>query len=164
MDWTNQYEDHSVKYFLPVLVNAEFQLLGVWAHKNNSPNFGYIGQFWKYLQVNLDKFDNIIIAGDLNSNAIWDQWDRWWNHSDVIKILSKRKIESLYHLYNKVEQGNEKEPTFFLQRKKEKPYHIDYVFGSDFFTENLSKLEVGEIDKWLLISDHLPISIEVDGI
>lgn len=69
LDWTNNFKDHSVKYFLPCLINNDFQLLAVWTHQNNSPNFGYIGQFWKYLQVNKNKFKKIIIAGDLNSNS-----------------------------------------------------------------------------------------------
>jgi hypothetical protein len=35
----------------------DFNLLAVWTHRNNSPNFGYIGQLWKYLQVNKDKLN-----------------------------------------------------------------------------------------------------------
>ena len=53
--WPDIYKDHNVKHFLPCLVNGEFELLAVWTHLNNSPNFGYIGQFWKYLQVNKEK-------------------------------------------------------------------------------------------------------------
>jgi hypothetical protein len=48
MNWTNDYKNHSVKHFLPCLINDEFQILGVWTHKNNSPNFENIGQFWKH--------------------------------------------------------------------------------------------------------------------
>ncbi len=157
LNWSSKYQDHSVKYFLPCLINNNFQILGVWAHKNNSPNFGYIGQLWKYLNVNIDYFENILIAGDLNSNSIWDQWDRWWNHSDVIKELKKKNIESLYHIHYKEEQGKESKPTFFLQRKKEKPYHIDYLFGSSSFQKKLHLLEIGSTEYWLEISDHLPI-------
>ena len=46
LDWTNSYLDHNVKHFLPCSVNGDFDLIGVWTHRNNSPNFGYIGQFW----------------------------------------------------------------------------------------------------------------------
>ncbi len=159
LDWLNTYEGHMVKYFLPILVNNDFQLLATWAHQNNSPTFGYIGQFWKYLQTNFYLFENILIAGDLNSNVIWDVWDRWWNHSDVLEILNKKNIVSLYHKVTDEEQGKESKSTFFLQRKKEKAYHIDYFFGSSNFHEP-KKLTLGCYEDWIGISDHIPILLE----
>jgi exonuclease III len=155
--WSNKFRDHTVKYFLPCRINDSFDLIAVWTHRNNSPNFGYMGQFWKYLKINLEKFDNILIAGDFNSNSIWDQWDRWWNHSDVVNILKNKRIESLYHYYLKEEQGKESQPTFYLQRKRDKPYHIDYMFGAYWFQEKLNHIKIEQIDKWLAISDHLPL-------
>lgn len=160
LDWPNTYKDHSVKHFLPCSVNDEFNILGVWTHQNNSPNFGYIGQFWKYLQVNKSRLNNTIIAGDFNSNVIWDQWDRWWNHSDVVKELNEIGLESLYHKYTGEKQGEETNPTLFLHRKIERPYHIDYLFAPKQFSDNLSNVEVGLREKWLLISDHLPLICE----
>lgn len=155
LDWSNDFRDHTVKYFLPCLVNNKFQLLGVWTHKNNSPNFGYMGQFWKYLKTNLDNFNEIIIAGDFNSNSIWDEWDRWWNHSDVVEILQKKNINSVYHEIKNENQGKETLPTFYLQRKREKPYHIDYFFtSSNFITKSF---EVGTFENWIDISDHVPV-------
>lgn len=162
LDWSNKFKDHFVKYFLPCSINDEFDLLAVWTHKNNSPNFGYIGQLWKYLQVNKDKMNSVIIAGDFNSNTIWDEWDRWWNHSDVVNELKKIGIESLYHKFTEEEQGKESSPTFYLQRKLEKPYHIDYIFASQIFYNKLQKLEIGQVDKWLKISDHMPILCEIN--
>ncbi|MCP3928198.1 MAG: endonuclease/exonuclease/phosphatase family protein [Bacteroidetes bacterium] len=158
LNWSNAFRDHTVKYFLPCLVNDDFQLLGVWTHKNNSPNFGYMGQFWKYLKTNLPRFEKIIIAGDFNSNAIWDEWDRWWNHSDVVEILKNKDIRSIYHEIRNESQGKETNPTFFLQRKREKPYHIDYFFTSSEF-ETIS-FEIGKYENWIETSDHVPITYE----
>jgi len=163
IDWSNTFTDHTVKYFLPCLVNDNFQLLAVWAHQNNSPNFGYIGQLWKYLQINKQHFKNILVAGDFNSNAIWDQWDRWWNHSDVVRELQEIGIRSLYHHHFKEEQGKESVPTFFMNRKTSKPYHIDYIFGSSEFEDRLTKLQIGELEKWIKISDHLPLVSEFEN-
>lgn len=160
LDWNAEYKDHNVKHFLPCLINNDFQLLGIWAHKNNSPNFGYIGQLWKYLQVNSHQFGKIILVGDFNSNTIWDEWDRWWNHSDVVNELKSRNIESLFHHFHKEEQGKESIPTFFLQRNLKKSYHIDYAFGSDNFTKALKNVSVGDIENWIKISDHLPLICE----
>ncbi len=162
INWSNNYKDHSVKHFLPCLVNYEIQLLGIWTHQNNSPNFGYIGQLWKYIQVNKKYFQNIIIAGDLNSNSKWDQWDRWWNHSDVIKEFEELGIESLYHINFNEQQGKESKPTFFLQRKIEKPYHIDYCFASKKLSSKLKNVEVDKYENWKHLSDHIPMIITLD--
>ncbi|SMC87060.1 endonuclease/exonuclease/phosphatase family protein [Cellulophaga tyrosinoxydans] len=162
LEWSDNYKDHKVKHFLACRINDDFDIIAVWNHSNNSPTFAYIGQFWKYLQINKSNLKKCIILGDFNSNAIWDKWDRWWNHSDVVGELKHIGIESLYHKFFNEIQGNERLPTFFLHRKLEKPYHIDYVFGSAEFTTTLKYLEIGKIDSWLTKSDHLPITCEFE--
>lgn len=163
LNWSDNYKAHKVKHFLPCSVNGDFNLLAIWTHNNKSPTFGYIGQLWKYLQVNKSNLNKSLIIGDFNSNKIWDKCDRCWNHSDVVNELNEIGIESLYHNYWKEEQGIETKPTFFLHRKLEKPYHIDYVFGSTEFINGLKKMEFGEIDEWLKVSDHLPIISEFEN-
>lgn len=111
--WSNIYESHPVKYFLPVLINGSQTLVAVWAHKNNSPTFGYVGQIWKYFQLNSTKISNSIIIGDFNSNKIWDCWDRWWNHSDVVSIFQKNNLASVYHELHNEKQGEETIKTFY---------------------------------------------------
>jgi exonuclease III len=160
LQWISTYKDHPVKYFLPCSINNKFNLLAVWAHQNKSPNFGYIGQLWKYIQTNKKYLTNIIIAGDFNSNSIWDQWDRWWNHSDVTKELRDLGIVSLYHEHLGEEQGKEKSPTFYLQRNIEKPYHIDYVYASAPFIKSSKTFKIGNFNKWITFSDHLPLFFE----
>lgn len=49
LEWSNKFKDRSVKHFLPCKINETFDIIGVWTCQNNSPNFGYIGQLWKYL-------------------------------------------------------------------------------------------------------------------
>lgn len=118
---------------------------------------------WKYLQLHKEKLKDkkVIIAGDFNSNAIWDKWDRWWNHSDVVNELEEIGIKSLYHHITNEEQGKETKPTFYLQRKLEKPYHIDYVFVSNHFINQNIKIELGNFDDWLENSDHMPVSFKI---
>jgi exonuclease III len=161
LDWSNHFKDHSVKHFLPCRINNNFDLLAVWTHRNNSPNFGYIGQLWKYLQVNKTKIKETIIAGDFNSNTVWDQWDRWWNHTDVVNELNELGIESLYHKHTGEHQGKETTPTLYFQRNPNKPFHIDYIFAPKKHSDRTVKLEVGQPNHWLELSDHMPIYCEI---
>lgn len=159
LNWSNVYEDHEVKNFLPVLINAKQQLVGVWTHYNNSPTFGYIGQLWKFLQINSAQIHNTIFIGDFNSNVIWDSWDRWWNHSDVVRILNSINIESAYHKYFDEEDGKETQKTFFLHRNEQKAYHIDYCFLPKALMKKPMKVEVEKFSDWCGISDHVPIVV-----
>ena len=160
LNWSDYYSDHQVKLFLPCLVNNDFQLLGVWTKQNSSPNFGYIGQFWKYLQINLPKLNKILIAGDFNSSKKWDQWDRWWNHTDVVRQLKEKGIESLYHTYYQEKQSEERIPTFYHHKNPEKPYHIDYFFGSPCF-QSMESFSIGKPINWLHLSDHMPLVLDL---
>jgi len=93
------WDDDGLQLFLPCRVGNLLNLIAVWTKQANSPNFRYIGQFWKYLQLHKEQFAsaNSIICGDFNSNTQWDEWDRWWNHSDVVRELDEINIHSLYH-------------------------------------------------------------------
>ncbi|MBE9397105.1 endonuclease/exonuclease/phosphatase family protein [Pontibacterium sp. N1Y112] len=150
--------------FLPCKINNELTLLAVWTKSASSPNFGYMGQFWKFLQIHREDLrkDKTIICGDFNSNVKWDEPDRWWSHSDVVSELAGIGVQSLYHHQHKEAQGSESSPTFFLHRKEQKPYHIDYVFLSDDLVKD-SSIIVGDINHWLEFSDHMPLEVTLKG-
>ena len=156
----------SLELFLPIRINDEFNLVGVWTKQAKSPNFRYIGQFWKFLQDHWRSMakEPVIIAGDFNSNTRWDEWDRWWNHSDVVNQLASLNIHSLYHSWHNEEQGEESIPTLHLQRKKEKPYHIDYIFASKRIHDSAQDFQIGLHDDWIQLSDHMPISVNLTTI
>ncbi|WP_313385663.1 endonuclease/exonuclease/phosphatase family protein [Chishuiella sp.] len=161
LNYSNIYLNHEVNYFLPVLVNKTQVLIGIWAHKNNSPTFGYIGQIWKYFQLNSDKIKESIIIGDFNSNKIWDCWDRWWNHSDVINSFEKSDLRSIYHELKNEAQGEESIKTFFLHKDLHKGYHIDYCFIPYNLLNKKTNLIIPEFNKFSSFSDHLPLIIEL---
>lgn len=158
-----KWDTNSLRLFLPFTINNTIQALGVWTKGSDSQAFGYMGQFWKYLQIHKNDLSSNeqIILGDFNSNKIWDKEDRWWSHTDVVKELEDIDIKSLYHHKFNESQGEETTPTFFLHRKEEKPYHIDYVFVSKKYLD--SEIQVGERTKWLGLSDHLPLIIKLNN-
>lgn len=153
----SDWDSAGLKYFIPCKINNHLNFVGAWCHGADSPTFGYIGQLWKYLQLHKSKLGTAVIAGDFNSNVIWDKWDRWWNHSDVLRELGELKIKSLYHKYFGEEQGKETKPTFYMHRNRQKPYHIDYIFGSEKIAKSVTSFTIGKRKPWLEMSDHMPV-------
>ena len=60
-----------------------------------------------------------------------------------------------------LEHGKEKHPTFYMYRKVEKPYHIDYCFASEEIMNNGFDFSTGEFKDWIELSDHTPITVKI---
>lgn len=152
---------------LPIRVTGNkvsFILFAIWANNPADKGYEYIGQVWKALHfyTNLLKEKRIILAGDFNSNTIWDKPRREGNHTTVVKFLEERNIRSVYHLFHKQEQGREKHNTLFMYRHKDKPYHIDYCFVSADLLKKVSSVKIGRHSKWSCYSDHTPLIVSFD--
>jgi exonuclease III len=155
------------RYILPFRVtgNGEsFTLFAIWAMNNKeNRDARYIGQVWLAINHYAAQLETpAIIIGDFNSNKIWDYNGRVGNHSDVVRKLADNNIHSVYHQYFDSEQGKEKHPTFFLQRKQNKPYHIDYCFASADFADKVIDVEIGTFENWIAHSDHAPLIVTFD--
>lgn len=153
------WPENGFELFLPVRVGDNVDVLGVWTQQSRSSKFSYIGQFWHYLLAHkADLRPNTIIAGDFNSNAIWDKPRRTWNHSDCVRELEELGFRSVYHHVRGEGHGQEIHPTFYLHRHLAKPYHIDFVFAHlDWLGECAVDAQIGTVDDWLALSDHMPI-------
>lgn len=93
-----------LKMVIPVAVkgaNSSFTLYAIWANNPGDPDGQYVEQVWKAL-LHYDKGIRrkaTILAGDFNSNTIWDRKYRVGNHSHVVERLEKKGILSCYHLH-----------------------------------------------------------------
>lgn len=154
---TNNNE--KLESFLPCLINDEIILIAIWTKKGSSKTNSYIGQLWKYLQIHKSKLKDkkVIMLGDFNSNDICYKSRRSWNHRDLINELLELDIISTYHILKNEEQGKESLATFYLVKKLEKSYHLDYIFMSNNLFNSNFKLIVGETKKWITYSDHMPL-------
>ena len=153
------------RYILPFRVTGKglsFTLMAIWA-MSNKENYEarYIGQVWLAINYYSELLrETTILVGDFNSNKIWDYKARVGDHSDVVKKLADNNIQSIYHLHFGVEQGKELHPTFYMQRKRNRQYHIDYCFASSDLIDKVQNVEIGIYENWIAYSDHSPMIID----
>lgn len=79
---------------------------------------------------------------------------------DVIGLLKDYQIESSYHYLKDKDFGEETDKTFYMYRKEDKPYHIDYIFMPKLFLKNVKQFSIGNYVEWIKYSDHMPLFIE----
>ena len=108
-----------------------------------------------------------VIAGDLNSNTIWDKPGWRINHSTKVRILEESfGLVSAYHAVRGEAHGEETEPTLYWRdRTKDGPtYHIDYVFLPTGWIGKVRHLSVGAFEPWCGagLSDHVPVIVDID--
>ncbi|HYT07310.1 MAG TPA: endonuclease/exonuclease/phosphatase family protein [Rugosimonospora sp.] len=140
------------------------ELFPVWACKGDSPAEEYVGQ----IHLLLDMIEQTglsplaIVAGDFNSNSIWDSDYGIKNHSSAVDRFRKLGLESAYHVFSGDPQGSERYKTHWNMKKKDAAYHVDYAFLSRPLLPRLREVVVGRCDDWLSLSDHSPVLVELD--
>ncbi len=151
------------KYILPLSVYNDtitFIIFAIWAQKPQK-NDCYTEQIWNAVHFYKDLLtnDNVILAGDFNSNSIWDKPNRICNHTNLVNFLNSKNIHSSYHKFNNQEHGKESSPTLYMHRKIDKPYHIDFCFASQNLLRRISDVDIGTYDSWAHYSDHQPLTV-----
>ena len=91
------------KNIIPLNVTGgktDFTLFAIWANNPEDKKHQYIGQVWKALNHYNDLLGNekIILAGDFNSNTIWDKPRREGNHTTVVSLLESKNISHTFRL------------------------------------------------------------------
>nr|WP_220209490.1 endonuclease/exonuclease/phosphatase family protein [Reticulibacter mediterranei] len=145
-------------WFLPVRVEeVPLHILGLWACVKDQRlryvrvTHQAIEHYAQFLSVS-----HMIVIGDFNSNAIWDRLYREHSHSALVAKLADLGLVSAYHTLRGEKQGQEATPTQFMYRHLAQPYHLDYAFISHMLSRSCG-LHIGEPDKWLHTSDHMPL-------
>ena len=137
-------------------------LYNIWAmpHQTDRKK-DYVGQIYGALHLYGKKLKkDSILMGDFNSNAIWDNKNKIGNHEDIVRILADYGIHSLYHKQNNIAHGKEPDPTLFLLKKQNKPYHMDYCFASQSLISKKTNIAIGAHDDWIKLSDHMPVVVD----
>jgi exodeoxyribonuclease-3 len=154
------------KWIVPIAVNAPipFILIAVWACRAGiKKTDNYIGQVYQSLIGHPEWFDGtpVVLAGDLNSNKIWDHERLVGTHSEVVKILGEHGLVSGYHEFFEEAHGVESRPTIYFYRHAHRPFHIDYIFIPREWSPHLKTVDVGEYERWSKLSDHCPVTVEI---
>lgn len=156
------------KYILPLRIyndHITLTVFAVWA-QNTKNHYNYTEHVWHALNYygKLLDADNVILAGDFNSNTIWDKPNQTINHFSIVEFLKGKNIHSTYHCFNNQIQGYEKHSTFYMYKKKAHPYHLDYCFTSKILIEKIIDVEVGDYESWGKLSDHVPLIMTLSEI
>lgn len=151
-------------YFLPVVYDDTL-ILGTWAFNGRAKKFGEdsSGYFLEALEHYGDwikSSNNVIVAGDFNNGPQWDIAGHPNNFADINHALNKLGLVSAYHSYFSEEYGQESNPTYFHQRKPEKPYHIDYIYSN---FKKIKSVKVEPFNEWSHFSDHVPLTAELEN-
>lgn len=162
--------NENYKYIIPVVIENEENsvvLFAVWTQLINRNIYeSYVVQAARAIKYynKLLENENVLLIGDFNSNSIWDnESSKEYNHKDMVEMLSKESILSVYHVLNNEEHGKEKIATLYLQRKNEKPYHIDYCFCKKDMIKKIKRFEIGKYENYIDDSDHMPMFIEFEN-
>jgi len=139
-------------------------VLAVWA-MDNKENLRqrYISQVHTVLKSNPELVkENTIVAGDFNWNVMWDESPNsplCGDFGDVQGELNQNELYSAYHAVSGDEFGEETEATFYMHKKEERSYHIDYAFVPRELMDSDAELMIGEYDNWIEASDHVPLLV-----
>jgi exodeoxyribonuclease-3 len=156
---------NEIRWVVPFEVKGpeNFTLIAVWAcevEKNKRDS--YVGQLKKAMENHSKWFTSgaVVVAGDFNSNTIFDKERRDWNHSTMVGVLRDHGLSSVYHTATREEHGQEKIPTFHLQKDREKPFHLDYIFVPNDWSGRW-QMTVSVDYQLPPLSDHRPVNLRL---
>lgn len=154
--------DERFAYVVPLIASREnhaVTIIAVWGMP--SPGRGdYPERLHEAVSHYADLLrEPVVMVGDFNSNTVFDAAHRSGSHSELVARLAASGVVSLYHERTGEPQGGESQPTFFMNRNRAKPYHLDFCFASRSLHGAVREFGIGSPDDWLDASDHLPLAV-----
>ena len=142
---------------------VDLRVMGIWAHRSRTPAISYVQSVLGTLGLHDDLLQQpVVIAGDFNSNAIWNGTRKRINHATLVARLAEMGLVSAYHEFFGESHGSESRPTHYFLRDEGRPFHIDYCFVPREWIGAIRAVEVGSYLDWRDQSDHMPLIVELD--
>ena len=156
-------DNKGLRYFIPVTVKDEFNLLCVWTNPDMKGRkvAHYPKEITKYYEAHKDSGffnEDLIICGDFNCDKRVLNNAHKKNVDEMIDKLSEINLIDVYHARNREDEGKESIPTFYMNYNLNKPYHLDHVFATQ---GKVKCLKIGDPDEWIELSDHMPLIFEI---
>jgi endonuclease/exonuclease/phosphatase family metal-dependent hydrolase len=101
----------------------------------------------------------MIVLGDFNSTPLVES-QRRTSRAMLRRLQDEFGLVSAYHSHLGILHGQEPHPTFFMNRRENRPFHIDYCFVPEAWVGRINAVEVGRFSEWP-DSDHRPLLIEL---
>lgn len=169
------YGDYSVKlhetyeprhrWVVPLAVEGPYQftLFAVWTLPHAQSKL-YVHCLFEALEsyAELLRSPRVIWAGDFNNNFSLDKSRHSLKFADFVARMAELDLLSLYHLQSGSAHGEEPESTFFLYRRIENPFHIDFIFASAAVRNLGFDISLGQHAEWTHLSDHMPLLCSVN--
>lgn len=157
--------DPAREWFLPVHFDLAggIDVLAVWAmhHRGQEPG-PRLGRTHRALDHYgpLLARKRTLVVGDFNDNARWDT-PRYPAFARTVAILAEAGYASVYHARTREAHGSETGASLYWYRHRDRPYLVDHAFVPDAWLPSVKRFELGDPDRWLRSSDHVPLILEL---
>ena len=151
------------RWCLPVRLAAmDLDIVGVWGFDKNGKAEPPRGVARTAIQELRDVLahSRAVIIGDFNDGPHFDA-GHGRSFAQTSELLESGGYRSLYHARTGEAYGAETAATFFFTRNRAKPFFIDHVFLPAVWLEDVRGFEIGSPEKWLDVSDHMPLVLDL---
>ena len=151
------------RWCLPVRFAAiDLDVLGVWGFEksgNAGPPRGVARTAIQGVRDVLAR-GRAVVVGDFNDGPHFDD-GHGRSFARTSELLGSAGYRNLYNARTGEAYGAETAATFFFTRNRAKPFFIDHAFLPAPWLGNVRGFEIGSPEKWLDVSDHMPLVLDL---